>query len=125
MAPIVAMPAAKTAPANAVTVNRGVPPSPRRIRRQTDPNHQNSAITARPPVKAAHRISSPLSSTTPAARPPSSSTRATRAPVRTVAPCSRAALPIASATAPIPPSWKPQLPRWPSPMSPMEWCAMT
>src|SRR5262249_22770757 len=36
-----------------------------------------------------------------------------------------AALRIASAPAPIRPSWKPQLPRWRSPMSPMEWWAMT
>ena len=50
-APIVAITAANTAPANAVTANRGDPPSPRRISRQTDPNHQNSAMTARPPVK--------------------------------------------------------------------------
>ena len=25
----------------------------------------------------------------------------------------------------MPPSWKPQLPRWPSPTSPIEWCAIT
>ena len=61
MAPIVAMTAANTAPAVAVTVNRGDPPSPRRIRRQTDPNHQNKATTASPPVVAAHRILLPLS----------------------------------------------------------------
>ena len=60
-APIVAITAANTAPANAVTAKRGDPPSPRRISRHTEPNHQNSAMTARPPVKAAQRILLPLS----------------------------------------------------------------
>src|SRR3954454_23705465 len=60
-APIVAMIAANTAPAAAVNVNRGDPPSPRRMRRQTDPSHQNSAMTASPPDVPAHRILLPLS----------------------------------------------------------------
>ncbi len=71
------------------------------------------------------RISSPLSSTTPVARPPSTITRATRAPVRISAPWLRAARSIAVETAPMPPSWNPQLPRCPSPTSPIEWCAIT
>ena len=71
------------------------------------------------------RSSSPLSSTTPRARPFSTMTLATLAFSRTSAPCSRAADSIALATAPMPPSWKPQLPRWPSPTSPIEWCAIT
>ena len=70
-------------------------------------------------------ISWPSSRMTPAARPSLSSSWLTFAPVRISAPCWRAALAIAPATAPMPPSWKPQLPRWPSPTSPMEWCAIT
>ena len=67
----------------------------------------------------------PFSRMTPAARPPESRSWLTFAPVRISAPFSRAAPAIASATAPMPPSWKPQLPRWPSPTSPIEWCAIT
>jgi len=70
-------------------------------------------------------ISSPDSSTTPVARPPLAWTRATGAPVLISTPKPRAAAAMASATAPMPPSWKPQLPRWPSPTSPIEWCAIT
>jgi hypothetical protein len=69
--------------------------------------------------------SSPPASTTPVARPPETSTRSTRAPVRTVAPRATAERWMASATAPMPPSGKPQLPRWPSPTSPIEWWAIT
>ena len=69
--------------------------------------------------------SSPPARATPVARPPETSTRSTRAPVRTVAPSSRAERWMASETAPMPPSGKPQLPRWPSPTSPIEWWAMT
>ena len=47
------------------------------------------------------------------------------ASVRISAPKLRADRSMASATAPMPPSGKPQLPRWPSPMSPMEWWAIT
>ena len=50
---------------------------------------------------------------------------ATGAPVLIVTPLARAELAIASATAPIPPSGKPQEPRRPSPTSPIEWCAIT
>ncbi len=71
------------------------------------------------------RISSPFSSTTPAAVPFSTRMRATRAFSRTSAPWLRAAASIALDTAPMPPSWNPQLPRWPSPTSPIEWCAIT
>ena len=71
------------------------------------------------------RISSPLSSTTPRTRPLVTMVRATRAPVRISAPRLRADRSMASATAPMPPSGKPQLPRCPSPMSPMEWWAIT
>ena len=67
------------------------------------------------------RISSPLSRTTPAARPFFTITLATLALVRISVPKLRAELLMASATAPMPPSGNPQLPRWPSPMSPMEW----
>ena len=59
------------------------------------------------------------------ARPPLVCTRATGAPVLISTPKPRAARAIASETAPMPPSWKPQLPRWPSPTSPIEWCAIT
>jgi hypothetical protein len=69
--------------------------------------------------------SSPPRSTTPRARPPATSTRSTLASVRTAAPSPSAERRIASATAPMPPSGKPQLPRWPSPTSPMEWWAIT
>ena len=41
------------------------------------------------------------------------------------APKDSAARRIAAETAPIPPSGKPQEPSWPSPTSPIEWCAMT
>ena len=37
----------------------------------------------------------------------------------------RAERAIASETAPMPPSGYPQLPSWPSPTSPIEWCAIT
>ena len=67
----------------------------------------------------------PFSSSTPAARPLLSRIRLTRASVRISAPTARAAFAIASETAPMPPSAKPQLPRWPSPTSPIEWWAIT
>ena len=69
--------------------------------------------------------SSPPRSTTPLARPPETSTRSTGARVRTLTPSSSAERRMASATAPMPPSGKPQLPRWPSPTSPIEWWAIT
>src|SRR6185437_10698757 len=70
--------------------------------------------------------SSPLSSTTPLAWPVWSIwILATRALVLIVAPNSVAALAMALATAPMPPSGKPQLPSRPSPTSPIEWCAIT
>ena len=50
------------------------------------------------------RIASPLASSTPETRSPSSVMRATGLPVRTVAPCARAAAASASVTAPMPPS---------------------
>ncbi len=62
--------------------------------------------------------SSPLSSTTPVARPLSRRTRATGASVRIVAPCARADDAIASETAPLPPLQKPQARKAPS-ISPM------
>jgi hypothetical protein len=71
------------------------------------------------------RISSPDSSTAPDTRPSWVSSLPTLVLVRISAPASRAAAAIASATAPMPPSWKPQLPRWPSPTSPIEWWAIT
>ena len=49
----------------------------------------------------------PLSSSTPAARPSSTRIRSTGAPVRIVAPASRAASAIASVSRPIPPRTKP------------------
>ena len=66
------------------------------------------------------RISSPLSRATPTARPPRTRILATRAPVRISAPKDSAARRQASDTPPIPPSWYPQDPRWPSPTSPIE-----
>ena len=45
--------------------------------------------------------------------------------MRTSAPNDSADRRIAPATAPMPPSGKPQLPSWPSPTSPIEWWAMT
>ncbi len=70
-------------------------------------------------------ISSPLPSATPTARPFSTRTRLTGALSLTSTPKPRAAASIASDTAPMPPSAKPQLPRCPSPTSPIEWCAIT
>ncbi len=49
-------------------------------------------------------IASPLASATPETRSPSSVMRSTGLPVRTVAPCARAAAASASVTAPMPPS---------------------
>ena len=71
------------------------------------------------------RTSSPLSRTTPVARPSLVRIRATRAFVRTSQPRDSALRRIASATAPIPPSGTAHEPRWPSPTSPIEWCAIT
>ena len=50
---------------------------------------------------------------------------ATGASVRTTAPNDSAALRSASLTAPIPPRGKPHDASWPSPMSPILWCAIT
>ena len=71
------------------------------------------------------RNSSPPRSVTPRARPRETSIRATGAPVRTVAPCARAAAASARVRPPIPPSGNPHCPSWPSPTSPMWWCAIT
>ncbi len=67
---------------------------------------------------AAAAISSPLSSTTPVARPLRSAISATGASVRISAPSSRAAAAIASLTAPVPPRARPQERKAPS-ISPM------
>ena len=71
------------------------------------------------------RSSSPDSSVTPRTRPLRTSMRATAASVRTVAPFAIAASRSARLTAPMPPSGKPHEPSWPSPTSPILWCAIT
>ncbi len=72
-------------------------------------------------------ISSPRSRITPVARPVPGAMAifATRASVLIVTPADRAALAMAAATPSMPPSGNPQLPRCPSPTSPIEWCAIT
>ena len=64
------------------------------------------------------RISSPLASATPVARPFSTSTCATGASVRISAPAARAAAAIASLTEPLPPFANPHARNTPS-ISPM------
>ena len=65
-------------------------------------------------------------STTPVAGPSRTSMRATAASVRTVDAERRAPRRAAPAvTAPMPPSGKPHEPSWPSPTSPILWCAIT
>ena len=70
-------------------------------------------------------ITSPDSSSTPVAAPPSASTRATGASVRISAPASRAASAIIRVTSPMPPGTKPQR-RMPPPASSAAWsCSST
>ena len=70
-------------------------------------------------------ISSPSSSTTPVTRPFVVAIVRTGALTRTSAPKNFAESSQAFETAPMPPSMKPQLATWPSPMSPTEWCMST
>ena len=69
--------------------------------------------------------SSPFSRVTPRARPPAVWIVATGAFTRISAPKNRAESSHAFATAPMPPSMKPQAATSPSPMSPTEWCIIT
>ena len=54
--PTLASADARTAPPNAATVSNGVPPSPRRISRHTEPSHQKSPITPSRVTYADHLI---------------------------------------------------------------------
>ncbi len=67
----------------------------------------------------------PSSRATPTVRPPCTRIFFTFAFVRISHPNDSAARRIAPLTAPMPPCWKPQLPRWPSPTSPIEWWSIT
>jgi hypothetical protein len=76
-------------------------------------------------ITSGARSSSPPSNTTPVTRPSRVVIFLTPAFTRTSAPKNFALASHASATAPMPPSMKPQLATSPSPISPTEWCMST